>query len=128
MTFEIALRRSLLLPHFAQKRDDKTSPPGRKIHWVGDKEPTRPGQGQNQGGKQKDNKPNQDEGRDTRGYRELSTITLGEVSEGAEVLCQSTTPQSVSRLDGDQPLLHAASGPPARMPACDIWTREDLLS
>ena len=69
------------MPHFAQKRDDKTPPPGRKIHWVGDRVPARPNKGQNQGGKQQDVQPGRNEGRETRGYRELSTITLGEVNE-----------------------------------------------
>ena len=78
------------MPHFAQKRDDKTPPPGRKIHWVGDKEAARPGQGQNQGGKQRD--PNQGEGRDTRGYRELSTITLGEVSDAQKYFASQLLP------------------------------------
>ena len=81
MTFEIALKGSLLWPHFAQKRDGKTPPSGRKIHWVGDRVPARLHQGQNQGGKQQDIQPGRDKGRDTRGYRELSTIMLGEVSE-----------------------------------------------
>ena len=92
MTFEIVLKRSLLLPHFAQKRDDKTPPPGRKIHWVGDREPARPREGQNQAGKQKDNKPDRDEGRDTRGYRELSTITLGEVSDAQKYFASQLLP------------------------------------
>ena len=94
MTFEIALKRSLFLPHFAQKRGDKTPPSGmkRKMHWVGDKEPARPGQDQQQGGKQKDNKPNKLEERDTRGYRELSSITLGEVSDAQKYFASQLLP------------------------------------
>ena len=97
MTFEIALKRSLLLPHFAQKRDDKTPPSGmkRKMHWVGDKEPARPGQGQNQGGKRKDQKPDKREShstQDTRGYRELSSITLGEVSDAQKYFASQLLP------------------------------------
>ena len=106
MTFEIALKRSLLLPHFAQKRDDKTPPPGRKIHWVGDKEPARPGQDQNPGGKRKDKKPAKRETgstqttqsthstQDTRGYRELSSITLGEVSDAHKYFASQLLPSS----------------------------------
>ena len=92
MTFEIALKRSLLIPHFAQKRDDKTPPPGRKIHWVGDREPAQPGQRQNQAGKPKDHKPNQDEDGDPRGYRELSTIPLGEVSDAQKYFASQLLP------------------------------------
>lgn len=110
MTFEIALKRSLLLPHFAQKRDDKTPPHGRKIHWVGDKEPARPGQDQNQGGKRKDKKPAKRETgssqstqstqtaqsthstQDWRGYRELSSITLGEVSDAHKYFASQLLP------------------------------------
>jgi hypothetical protein len=77
MTLELAFRRSLL-PHFAQKRDDKTPPSGTKrIHWVGDRDPTQPGH--EQGGNRNENKPGPI--RDTRGYRDLSSITLGEVSD-----------------------------------------------
>ena len=82
MTLELAFKRSLL-SHFAQKRDDKTPPSGiRRIHWVGNREPAQPGQ--DQGGNQNENKPKQRETghiRDTQGYRNLSSITLGEVSD-----------------------------------------------
>ena len=91
MTFEIALKRSLLMPHFAQKRDDKTPPPGRKIHWVGDREPAQPGQKQNQPGRPQEHKPNQ-EGGDPRGYRELSTISLGEVSNAQKYFASQLLP------------------------------------
>lgn len=85
MTLEITFKRSLFLPHFAQKGDDKTPPSGMKrIHWVGDKEPKQPQQDQNQGRNRKENKPDKREipsVRDARGYRELSSIMLGEVSD-----------------------------------------------
>src|SRR5262245_59019074 len=85
MTFEIALKRPLLLPHLAQKGDDKTPPSGMKrIHWVGDQEPARHGQDQNQGGNRKDNNPVKRKvqpPRDVAGYGELSSIMLGEVSD-----------------------------------------------
>jgi hypothetical protein len=98
MIFEIALKRPLLLPHFAQKRADKTPPPGRKIHWVGDKEPARPGQDQNPSGKRNDKKPAKRETgsthstQDTRGYRELSSITLGEVSDAHKYFASQLLP------------------------------------
>lgn len=84
MTLEVSLKRSLL-SYFAQKSDDKTPPSGMKrIHWVGDRQPPQPGQDQNQGGKRKENKPGKSETgsvRDVKGYRELSSIMLGEVSD-----------------------------------------------
>ncbi|MCI0608361.1 MAG: hypothetical protein L0Z71_04790 [Anaerolineae bacterium] len=96
MTLEIALKRSLFLPHFAQKGEDKTPPSGMKrIHWVGDKEPAQPGQDQNHGGKRKENKPNKREApsvRDVRGYRELSSIMLGEVSEAHKYFANQLLP------------------------------------
>ena len=96
MTFEIAFKRSLLLPHFAQKGDDKTPPSGMKrIHWVGDKEPKQPQQDQNQGGNRKENKPDKREipsVRDARGYRELSSIMLGEVSDAHKYFATELLP------------------------------------
>jgi hypothetical protein len=96
MTFEIAFRRSLLLPHFAQKGDDKTPPSGMKrIHWVGDQGPAQPGQDQNQGGNRKENKPDKRDiqtARDTRGYRELSSIMLGEVSDAYKYFASQLMP------------------------------------
>jgi len=92
MTFEIALKRSLLIPHFAQKRDEKTPSPGRKIHWVGDREPAQSRQKQNQPAGPKDHKPNQEEGGDPRGYRELSTIPLGEVSDAQNYFASQLLP------------------------------------
>ena len=80
MTLELAFQHSLL-SHFAQKRDDKTPPSGvKRIHWVGDRGPAQPGQ--EQGGDP--NRPDRHEARDirdTRGYRNLASITLGEVRD-----------------------------------------------
>lgn len=96
MTFEIALKRSLLLPHFAQKGDDKTPPSGMKrIHWVGDQESSRPGQDRNQGGNRKEKKSDKTEVRtpqDARGYRELSSIMLGEVSDAHKYFASQLLP------------------------------------
>ena len=95
MTLEVAFKRSLL-SYFAQKRDDKTPPSGMKrIHWVGDREPTQRGQDQNQGGNRKENKPNKREtilARDRRGYRELSSIMLGEVSDAQKYFANQLLP------------------------------------
>ena len=95
MTLEVAFKRSLL-SYFAQKRDDKTPPSGMKrIHWVGDREPTQRGQDQNQGGNRKENKPNKREtipDRDRRGYRELSSIMLGEVSDAQKYFANQLLP------------------------------------
>lgn len=95
MTLEFALKRSLL-PYFAQKGDDKTPPSGMKrIHWVGDHEPVQPGQDQNQDGKRKENKPVKRDAqsvRDARGYRELSSIMLGEVSDAQKYFATQLLP------------------------------------
>ena len=72
MTLETTLRRFLLLPHFIQMGNDK--PP--KPHWVGNKEPIQ--QNQAHGEKKKDDSPKK---RNTKGYRDLSSITLGEVND-----------------------------------------------
>jgi hypothetical protein len=80
MMLELALKRSLFPSPFAQKGDDSTPPSGMKrIHWVGDKKPTPPEQ--DQGGKQKNVQPEKMQFRDARGYRELSSITLGDVND-----------------------------------------------
>jgi len=97
MTLEIALKRPLLLPHFAQTGDDKPPPSGmkRKMHWVGDKEPARPRQDQHQGGKKKDKEPKKRETpspRDARGYRELSSITIGEVGDAQKYFLNQLRP------------------------------------
>ena len=96
MTFEIALKRSLLLPHFAQKGDDQTPPSGMKrIHWVGDHEPAQRGQDQNQGGNRKENKPDKRDVqtvRTERGYRELSSIMLGEVNDAYKYFANQLLP------------------------------------
>ena len=96
MTFEIALKRSLLLPYFAQKGDDKTPPSGMKrIHWVGDQAPEQRQQDQNQGGERKDQRPDRrhdQNNRDARSYRELSSIMLGEVSDAYKFFADQLLP------------------------------------
>ena len=72
MALETLLKSSLFLPRFVQTGNDEP----RKIHWVGNKERTHANHGQ--GGKKNDESPKQ---RSSRGYRDLSTITLGEVSD-----------------------------------------------
>ena len=91
MTLELALKRPLLLPHFAQKGDDKPSPSGmkRKVHWVGDKEPDQQLKDQHQGGKKKDKEP---KNQDARGYRELSSIKIGEVSDAQKYFLDQLQP------------------------------------
>jgi len=73
MSLEVALRRLSLLPWFVQTGNGET----RKPHWVGDKRTPRPGQDQDQGGRN-DQPPRRP---DTRGYRDLADITLGEVKD-----------------------------------------------
>ena len=84
MNIDFALKCSIL-SYFAQKGDDKTPPSGMKrIHWVGDGGPSQPGQDQNQGGKRNENKSNKREEqfvRQATGYRELSSVMLGEVRD-----------------------------------------------
>ena len=91
MTLELALRQSLLPAHFAQKGDDSTPPSGMKrIHWVGDKKPEP--SGPDQSGKRKDVQPGRPPSRDTRGYRELSSITLGEVNDAHRYFANQLLP------------------------------------
>jgi len=94
MTLEIALKHPLFLPHFAQKGDDKPPPSGmkRKMHWVGDKEPVQHQKDQHQGGKKKDKEPKKREARDARGYRGLSSIAIGEVSDAQKYFLDQLQP------------------------------------
>src|SRR5690349_3367878 len=77
MTLETAFRRFSLLPNLIQMGNNDEPPPSRmkrKTHWVGQKEPAEQKQDpqRNRGGEPQKQK-------DSRGYRELSSITLGEV-------------------------------------------------
>jgi hypothetical protein len=75
MTLETAFRRFFLLPGFIQTGNGDP----RKAHWLGDKrkQSTPPQQDQKQGGGPE--RPPQREA--THGYRDLASITLGEVDE-----------------------------------------------
>jgi hypothetical protein len=75
MALETALRRLVLLPGFIQTGNGEP----RKAHWLGDKrkQSTNTQQDQKQGGDE-DRPPKQT---DPRGYRDLVSITLGEVED-----------------------------------------------
>lgn len=73
MALETAFRRFSLLPGFIQTGNGEP----RKAHWLGNKQSAPPQQDQKQGGGQ--NRPPQRP--DTRSYRELASITLGEVDD-----------------------------------------------
>ncbi|RPJ23338.1 MAG: hypothetical protein EHM33_21260 [Chloroflexi bacterium] len=75
MALETAFRRFSLLPGFIQTGNGEP----RKAHWLGDKrkQSTTPQQDQGQHG-QDDRPPGP---RDTRGYRDLASLTIGEVDE-----------------------------------------------
>ena len=75
MVLETAFRRFSLLPGFIQTGNGEP----RKAHWLGDKrkQPTTPQQDQDQ--PRRDDRPPQR--RDTRGYRDLASLTLGEVDD-----------------------------------------------
>jgi len=78
MTLETTIKPFSLFPRFAQMGNDEPPPSGmkRKIHWVGNKESVE--QKQNPGGNQSGQSPKRT---DSRGYRDLSSITLGEVND-----------------------------------------------
>lgn len=73
MTLETTFRQLGLLPGFIQTGNGEP----RKAHWLGNKQPTDQGQEQNQRGY--DDRPPQ--GSDPRGYRSLTSLTLGEVED-----------------------------------------------
>jgi len=75
MALETLLRRSLFSPPFIQTGNDKP----RKPHWVGDQRPA-PEQRQTPGspGGKQDHSPARP---DPRGYRDLASLTLGEVQD-----------------------------------------------
>lgn len=73
MALETVFRRFALLPGFTQTGNGEP----RKAHWLGNKESRTSQQNQNQG--EGEDRPPQGPGR--RGYRDLASITLGEVDE-----------------------------------------------
>lgn len=74
MALETVFRRFSLLPGFTQTGNGE---PRNKAHWLGNKQPTTPQQDQNE--HRQDDRPPQR--RDPRGYRDLASLTLGEVEE-----------------------------------------------
>jgi len=84
MTLEITLRRPLLPPLFIQTGNEKP----RKAHWLGDKEPARAPQKPEQGGRS--GGPSRE--REARGYRDLASITLGEVRNVYKFFEKQLTP------------------------------------
>src|SRR5574341_461311 len=113
MTLEISLKRPLLSSLFTQTGNEKP----RKPHWVGNRQPTPAQQGQMPGGKHDDHpKPR----RDPRGYRDLASLTLGEVQEAYHLFTSQLLPspyeswvaqnyfcmlELVRRRDGRPPVL-----------------------
>jgi len=83
MALETILKHSLFLPRFIQTGNDEP----RKVHWVGNNESAR--QNQDQGGKKNDGGPKKG---NSRGYRDLPTITLGEVSDAHRYFASQLTP------------------------------------
>ena len=74
MALETILKRPLLSSLFIQTGNDKP----RKSHWIGDRQPAPPQPGPTPGGKP-DDRPTLR--RDPRGYRDLASLTLGEVQD-----------------------------------------------
>ncbi|MEP6894891.1 MAG: hypothetical protein ABI986_04715 [Chloroflexota bacterium] len=88
MTFETVLKPFALFPHFAQKGNDEPPPSGikRGLHWVGHKDAeTQP----DSGGKHSGKNPQQ---KDSRGYRDLASITLGEVHDAHQYYADQLIP------------------------------------
>ena len=78
MTFEIAFKRSLFSPNFIQYGDDKPRPSD-EAHLLGrGLQKISKGQDQNQGGGN-ESEPQKGGKYDSRGYRKLTSISLGEV-------------------------------------------------
>src|SRR6185503_129950 len=73
MTLETAFQRLGFLPGFIQTGNGEP----RKAHWLGNKQSTHPQQDEKQGGHD-DHSPKRP---DPRGYRDLASITLGEVED-----------------------------------------------
>ena len=84
MALETAFRQLGLLPGFIQTGNGEP----RKAHWLGNKQSTKPDQGQ-QVGKHDDQPPQRP---DPRGYRSLSSLTLGEVEEAYHQLAAQLVP------------------------------------
>ena len=87
MTLETAFRRLAFLPHFIQSGNGEP----RKAHWLGSKQPSSPQQDSNQGGQE--DRPSQR--LDPRGYRELASITIGEVEDALNHFQSQLVPSPV---------------------------------
>jgi len=89
MTLETTLKSFSLFSHFAQMGNDEPPPSGmqRKLHWVGQKEAVE--QKQALGGKQSGQSP---QPKDERGYRQLASITLGEVNDAHQFYANQLLP------------------------------------
>ena len=84
MTLETAFRRLGLLPGFIQTGNGEP----RKAHWLGNRQSTKSQQDQKQTGQ--DSHPPQRP--DPRGYRDLTSITLGEVEDAFQVFQAQLVP------------------------------------
>ena len=84
MALETAFRRLVLLPGFIQTGNGEP----RKAHWLGNKQSTKPDQDQQVGGH--DNRSSKRP--DPRGYRSLSSLTLGEVEDAYHLLAAQLVP------------------------------------
>jgi len=87
MTLETVLRPFSVFAHLVQMGNDDPPPSGmkRKLHWVGNKE----AEAASTGGKPGGQNPQQ---KDTRGYRELASITLGEVNDAHRYFASQLVP------------------------------------
>ena len=90
MTFVTVFKPFSLIAHLAQMGNHDEPPPSgmaRKIHWVGHKEAVE--QKQDSGGQPSGQSPKQ---KDERGYRELTSITLGEVNDAYKYYAEQLLP------------------------------------
>jgi len=89
MILATVLKPFSLFPHFAQKGNDKPPPSGMKhgLHWVGHKDAEE--QKQDSGRKPSGGNPTQ---KDSRGYRDLASITLGEVHDAHQYYANQLLP------------------------------------
>lgn len=109
MALEIALRRLVLLPGFIQTGNGEP----RKAHWLGNRQSTTPQQDQKHGGQQA--RPPQRQ--DPRGYRDLASITLGEVEDAVHQFQTQLVPSPVEGWIGKNyfcqlPLKRSVNGRP----------------
>ena len=113
MTLETILKPFSLFSHFAQKGKDEPPPSGikRGLHWVGHKEAEE--QKQEPGGKHDNKKPKQ---KDSRGYRDLASITLGEVHDAHQYYANQLLP-SLYPADRKSTRLNSSHERLSRMPS-----------